>query len=156
MLLEAQDICGSATGRNGIRGLSSVRDRRAFADVSQGGQLRPHVYSRYPLWSGMFGPDGAMELIRHEMAHLAAFEALAEEEGITEEVCLKFGDTFDAAMTDEAWSRLRGAYQAMRDDHGDENDAVKMCRLIEDAREAEEFSQMNGAIGAVVHPAGQM
>lgn len=101
-------------------------------------------------------PDGAMELIKHEIAHLAAFEALVEEEGITEEVCLKFGDTFDAAMTDEAWSRLRGAYQAVRDDHGDENDVLKMCRLIEDAREAEEFSQMKGAIGAVVHPAGQV
>jgi hypothetical protein len=97
-----------------------------------------------------------MELIRHEMAHLSAFRNLAEEEGITEEVCLKFGETFDAAMTDEAWTRLKGAFEEMRRDHGDENDVVRECRLIEDAHEAEEYSQMKGALAAVVHPAGQM
>ena len=97
-----------------------------------------------------------MELIRHEMAHLPAFEQLAKEEGITEEICLQFGDTFDAAMTDEAWNRLRGAYESMRKDHGDENEVFKVCRLIEDAGEAEEFSQMKGAMAAVVHPAGSV
>lgn len=127
------------------------------ADLStKGGQLRPHAYSRYPIWSDLHGPDGAMELIRHEMAHLPAFEELARQEGITEEICLKYGDTFDAAMTEEAWTRLRGAYEAMRKDHGDENEIVKVCRLIEDASEAEDFSQMKGAMAAVVHPAGQM
>ncbi|KAF2028091.1 nucleotide-binding domain-containing protein [Setomelanomma holmii] len=99
-ILEARDICGSATGRNG-------------------GQLRPHAYSRYPIWRERFGPDGAMKLIVHEMAHLSAFKELAGQEGITEDVCLKFGETFDAAMTDEAWVRLKGALDAMRDDHGD-------------------------------------
>ncbi|KAF1938601.1 DAO-domain-containing protein [Clathrospora elynae] len=136
-LLEARDICGAATGRNG-------------------GQLRPHAYSRYPAWSERFGSLGAMELIMHEMAHLSAFRDLAEEEGITEEVCLKFGETFDAAMTDEAWTRLKGALQAMQRDHGDDNDIVKVCRVIEDPRHAEEFSQMKGALAAVVHPAGQI
>ncbi|KZM21387.1 uncharacterized protein EKO05_0006148 [Ascochyta rabiei] len=136
-LLEARDICGSATGRNG-------------------GQLRPHAYSRYPLWSERFGPDGAMELIAHEMAHLPAFRDLATEEGITEEVCLKFGETFDAAMTDEAWARLKGAFEAMRKDHGDDHEIVKACRIIDDAQKAEEFSQMKGALAAVVHPTGQI
>jgi glycine/D-amino acid oxidase-like deaminating enzyme len=136
-LLEARDICGSATGRNG-------------------GQLRPHVYSRYPLWCERFGPGGAMELIVHEMAHLSAFENLCAEESITEEVCLKFGETFDAAMTDEAWTRLKGALEAMRKDQGDDNDIVKVCRIINDAHEAEEFTQMKGALAAVVHPTGQM
>jgi len=136
-LLEARDICGSATGRNG-------------------GQLRPHAYSRYPTWSERFGPQGAMELIAHEMAHLSAFRQLAAEEGIAQEVCLQFGDTFDAAMTEEAWERLKGALQEMRKDHGDDHAIVKVCRLIEDADEAEEFTQMKGALGAVVHPAGQI
>ncbi|KAF3042582.1 hypothetical protein E8E11_002494 [Didymella keratinophila] len=136
-LLEARDICGSATGRNG-------------------GQLRPHAYSRYPLWSERFGSDGAMELITHEMAHLSAFKNLCAEEGITEEACLKFGETFDAAMTDEAWTRLKGALEAMRKDYGDENDIVKACRTIDDAQEAEEFTQMKGALAAVVHPTGQI
>lgn len=104
----------------------------------------------------MFGSDGAMELIRHEVAHLAAFKALTAEEGIAEETCLKFGETFDAAMTEEAWTRLKGAYEAMRNDHGDENEIVKMCRVIENASEAEDFSQMKGALAAVVHPSGQM
>lgn len=97
-----------------------------------------------------------MELIRHEMAHLPAFRELADAEGITEEVCLKFGDTFDAAMTDEAWDRLKGSYETMRKDHGDDNDMVKTCRLIENAQDAEDFSQMKGALACVVHPAGQM
>ncbi|KAH7093660.1 FAD dependent oxidoreductase-domain-containing protein [Paraphoma chrysanthemicola] len=136
-ILEARDICGSATGRNG-------------------GQLRPHAYSRYPIWRERFGPDGAMKLIVHEMAHLQAFKELAEEEGITEEVCLKFGETFDAAMTDEAWARLKGALDAMRDDHGEDDDVVKVCRAIEDAAQAEEFTQMKGALAAVVHPSGQI
>jgi hypothetical protein len=121
-----------------------------------GGQLRPHAYSRYLIWSERFGPDGAMELIRHEMAHLPAFQNLASQEGITEEICLKFGETFDAAMTEEAWARLEGAYEAMRNDHGDDHDIVKVCRKIEDASAAEEFTQMKGALAAVVHPAGQM
>lgn len=97
-----------------------------------------------------------MELIRHEVAHLAAFEELAEKEGITEEICLKFGETFDAAMTEEAWARLKGAYEKMKSDHGEDDDIVKTCRLIEDADLAEEFSQMKGAIAAVVHPSAQM
>jgi hypothetical protein len=118
--------------------------------------LRPHIYSRYPLWSEHFGAEGAMELIKHEMAHLSAFEELAKEEGITEEISLRFGETFDAAMTEEAWSRLKGAYKAMRTDHGDDNDMVKLCRLIEEPSEAEDFSQMKGARAAVVHPAGQV
>ncbi|KAH8730277.1 FAD dependent oxidoreductase-domain-containing protein [Phaeosphaeriaceae sp. PMI808] len=136
-LLEARDICGSATGRNG-------------------GQLRPHAYSRYSLWSERFGPHGAMELIIHEMAHLPAFKDLALEEGITEEVCLKFGETFDAAMTDEAWARLKGALEAMQKDHGDAHEIVRVCKIIDDADKVEEFSQMKGAIAAIVHPTGQI
>lgn len=97
-----------------------------------------------------------MELIAHEMAHLPAFKDLAAEEGITEEVCLKFGETFDAAMTNEAWARLKGAFEAMRKDHGADHEIVKACRIIHDAREAEEFSQIKGALAAVVHPSGQM
>lgn len=97
-----------------------------------------------------------MELIAHEMAHLPAFRNLAEEEGIVEEICLKFGETFDAAMTNEAWTRLKGALEAMRRDHGDDHHIVKVCRVIEDAHDAEEFTQMKGALAAVVHPAGQM
>jgi hypothetical protein len=97
-----------------------------------------------------------MKLIRHEMAHLSAFKDLAEHEGITEEVCLLFGETFDAAMTDEAWVRLKGALQAMRDDHGVDDDIVKACKVIEDAVQAEDFTQMKGALAAIVHPTGQM
>lgn len=123
---------------------------------SSGGQLRPHLYSRYPAWAERFGPDGAMELIRHEMAHLPAFDQLAKEEGIVEETCLEFGETFDAAMTEEAWTRLKRALESMRADHGDDNDIVKSCSLIEDACEAQSFTQMKDCIGAVVHPAGQM
>lgn len=97
-----------------------------------------------------------MELIRHEMAHLQAFEQLAEEEGITEEIALKFGETFDAAMTEEAWTRLKGAYDAMRNDQGDDNDIFTLCRTIEESSEAEEFSQMKGTLAAIVHPTGQV
>jgi hypothetical protein len=118
--------------------------------------LRPHLYSRYPVWRERFGANGAMKLIRHEMAHLTAFKELCEEEGITEEVCLKFGETFDAAMTDEAWIRLKDALQAMRDDQGDDDDVVKVCRTIEDPSQAEEFTQMKGALAAIVHPSGQV
>ena len=118
--------------------------------------MRPHAYSRYPIWRERFGPNGAMELIKHEMAHLSAFKELAEEEGITEEACLLFGETFDAAMTDEAWVRLKGALQAMQDDHGVDDDIVRVCKIIEDATQAEDYTQMKGARAAVVHPAGQM
>lgn len=97
-----------------------------------------------------------MALIKHEMAHLSAFKELAAAEGIAEEVCLKFGETFDAAMSDEAWTRLRGSYELMKKDHGEENEVVKVCRLIESSKDAEEFTQMKACLGAVVHPAGQM
>ncbi|WVQ99100.1 hypothetical protein IAU59_006232 [Kwoniella sp. CBS 9459] len=137
VILEARDICGGATGRNG-------------------GQLRPHFYSRYPLWASRFGPDGALKVIQHEVSHLAAFKALLEAEGIAEEVCFKLGETFDAAMSEEAWTRLRGAYEDMKKDHGEDGDIVRDCRLIDDPVEAEEFSQMKGCIGAVVHASGQV
>lgn len=104
----------------------------------------------------MFGPDGALEVIKHEMAHLSAFRELLTHEGISEEVCFQLGETFDAAMSDKAWARLKGAYLAMQKDHGENGDVIKDCRLIEDSRTAEEFTQMKSAIGAVVHPAGQV
>jgi plasmid maintenance system antidote protein VapI len=97
-----------------------------------------------------------MELIRHEMAHLQAFEELATEEGITDEIALRFVETFDAAMTEEAWIRLKGAYDAMRSDHGDDNDMIKQIKLIEEPSEAEDFTQMKGTRAAVVHPSAQV
>jgi hypothetical protein len=97
-----------------------------------------------------------MGLIKHEMAHLSAFQALLAEEDIDEEVCFRLGETFDAAMSNEAWARLKGAYKAMKEDHGEENEVVRVCRLIEDTKAAEEFTQMKACLGAVVHPAGQM
>lgn len=136
LLLEARDICGGATGRNG-------------------GQLRPHLYSRYTPWAARFGPDVAHEVIAHENAHFAAFKELFESEGIAEEVCFKLGETFDAAMSVEAWDRLKSNLEQMQKDHP-ESEIAKSCRLIEDAKEAEEYTQMRGAVGAVVHPAGQV
>ncbi|OCF32124.1 FAD dependent oxidoreductase superfamily protein [Kwoniella heveanensis BCC8398] len=137
VILEARDICGGATGRNG-------------------GQLRPHYYSRYPLWASRFGSDGALKVIKHEAAHLAAFKALLEAEGLAEEVSFKLGETFDAAMSEEAWARLKGAYEDMKKDIGEKGDIIKDCRLIEDPNEAERFTQMKGCIAAVVHPSGQV
>lgn len=121
-----------------------------------GGQLRPHAYSRYVAWSSRFGAGGALELIKHEMAHLGAFRELMEEEGLAEEVCLRFGETFDAAMTEGSWQRLKGAYEAFARDHGRDGEVIRDCRLIEDPAEAEAFTQMRGCLGAVVHPAGQV
>lgn len=158
VMLEARDICGGATGRNG-------------------GQLRPHAYSRYGAWSARFGPAGALALIEHEMAHLPAFRQLfaAEEaekaaaEGAAEqeeeqeaypltadEVCLQFGDTFDAGMTAPAWAHLRAQYDAFVRDHGPDGPVIRDIRLLDDPREAEAFTQIKGALGAVVHPAGQV
>ncbi|KAJ5298108.1 hypothetical protein N7508_008357 [Penicillium antarcticum] len=107
-------------------------------------------------WSARFGPDEAMGLIKHEMAHLLAFQDLLAEEGIAEEVCFRLGETFDAAMSDEAWARLKGAYEAMKKDHGEDNEVVRVCRLVEDTKAAEEFTQMKACLGAVMHPAGQL
>lgn len=118
--------------------------------------MRPHAYSRYTSWSNRFGADGAHHLIKHEMAHLAAFQQLLAEEGLAEEVCLKYGETFDAAMTESAWKHLKGEYDAFVRDHGKDGEVIRDCRLIEDPKEAEEFTQMKGCLGAVVHPAGQM
>ena len=108
------------------------------------------------MWSSRFGPDGALALIKHEMAHLPAFQELLSEEDIAEEVCFKLGETFDAAMSVEAWTRLKGAFETMQKDHGENGEVIRECRLIEDPRAAEEFTQMKGCIGAVVHPSGQV
>lgn len=90
------------------------------------------------------------------MAHLDVFPKLFDAEGITDEVCFKLGETFDAAMSKEAWDRLRSNYEHMKKDHGEDDPLVKACRVIPDAKEAEEFTQMKGALGAVVHPTGQV
>lgn len=90
------------------------------------------------------------------MAHLEAFKHMLEEEGIVEASCFKLGETFDAAMTDEAWLRLKGAYELFVKDHGRDGDVIRDCRLIEDPAEAQEFTQMKNCIGAVVHPTGQV
>ncbi|WWC72307.1 uncharacterized protein I206_106269 [Kwoniella pini CBS 10737] len=137
VMLEARDVCGGATGRNG-------------------GQLRPHFYSRYRNWSTRFGADGALKVIQHEAAHLKSFDKLFNGEGIAEKVCFKLGETFDAAMSEEAWDRLKGEYELMKKDHGENGPIIGECRLIEDSKEAEDFTQMKGCIGAVVHPSGQV
>lgn len=137
LMLEARDICGGATGRNG-------------------GQLRPHAYSRYRSWSSRFGADGALALIKHEMAHLDAFKELLTEEGLAEEVSLKFGETFDAGMTEESWQSLKAEYDAFVKDFGKDGEVIRDCRAIENPAEAEEFTQMKGCLGAIVHPAGQV
>ncbi|KAK4570097.1 hypothetical protein LTR86_003067 [Recurvomyces mirabilis] len=90
------------------------------------------------------------------MAHLPAFEQLVKEEDITDDICLKFGETFDAAMTEEAWSRLKSSYDSMRRDHGADNEIFRQCRVIEGAASAEDFTQMKNAMAAIVHPAGQV
>jgi hypothetical protein len=90
------------------------------------------------------------------MAHLPAFQELLAHEGIAEEVCFRLGETFDAAMTEKAWLRLKNAFVAMQTDHGEDGDVIKDCRLIEDPEASEEFTQMKSCIGAVVHPAGQL
>lgn len=90
------------------------------------------------------------------MAHLPAFTALLTEENLIEETCFKLGETFDAAMTDEAWTRLKGAFDDMQKDLGVNGEVIRDCRLIEDSIEAEEFTQMKGCKGAIVHPSGQM
>ena len=121
-----------------------------------GGQLRPHAYSRYTPWSERFGPDVAYDLIKHEMAHLPAFEQLLGNEGIAEEVCFKLGETFDAAMSEEGWTRLKGSYDKMKRDHGEDGEVVRDCKLLEDPKTAEEFTQMKGCLAAIVHPSGQV
>lgn len=90
------------------------------------------------------------------MAHLDAFKSILTEEGLVEEVCLKFGETFDAAMTPSEWKRLKGEYDAFVEDHGKDGEVIRDCRVIEDPKEAEAFTQMKGCLGAVVHPSGQM
>ncbi|TYJ54196.1 hypothetical protein B9479_005122 [Cryptococcus floricola] len=142
-ILEARDVCGGATGRNGKY------------IIWQCGLLRPRFYTYYPAWSSRFGPEGALSLIEHEASHLAAFEALFEEEGIAEEVSFKLGQTFDAAMTEEVWVRLKGAYEAFKEAFP-EHEFPKSIRLIEDPKEAEEFTQIKGCIGAVAYPTGQV
>ena len=97
-----------------------------------------------------------MEVIKHEIAHLPAFQELLREEGISEEVCFKLGETFDAAMSDKAWERLKNAFNMMQMDQGVDGDVIRECRLIEDPKAAEEFTQMKSCIGAVVHPSGQV
>lgn len=90
------------------------------------------------------------------MAHLPAFSALLAEENLAKETCFKLGETFDAAMSEEAWVRLKGAFDDMQRDFGVDGEVIRECRLIEDPKQAEEFTQMRGCIGAVVHPSGQM
>lgn len=90
------------------------------------------------------------------MAHLPAFTALLTEENLIEETCFKLGETFDAAMTDEAWTRLKGAFDDMQKDLGVNGEVIRDCRLIEDSIEAEEFTQMKCCKGAIIHPSGQM
>lgn len=118
--------------------------------------MRPHAYSRYPLWKQRFGSAGAMSLIRHEMAHLSAFVTLLTEEYIEPEtVSFKLGTTFDAAMDEDAFIRLKSAYNSMLADHGPENEIVSACYVVE-GKEAEAKTQMKGCVGAVFHPAGQI
>lgn len=90
------------------------------------------------------------------MAHLDAFKALLAEEGVAEEVCFKLGETFDAAMTQEAWTRLKGAFDEFVRDHGRDGEVIRECRLVEDPTEAEAITQMKGCIAAVLHPTGQV
>lgn len=87
---------------------------------------------------------------------MKVFPKLFESEGITEEVCFKAGETFDAAMHQEALDRLTNNLKQMEEDHGKDDELVKACRIISDPKEAEEFTQMKGTMAAIVHPTAQV
>jgi hypothetical protein len=131
-----------------------VQVYKMSANAATGGQLRPHLYSRYIPWSSRFGPEVTISLIEHENAHMAAFEKLFEEEGIAEEVCFSLGETFDGCMTQEAEDRLRANLAAMKKDHPGHPIAESIKILEGDA--AEEFTQMKGCRVALTHPTGQV
>lgn len=97
-----------------------------------------------------------MQIIEHEEAHLSAFKRLFDAEGIAEKVCFKLGETFDAAMTDEAEERLKECLDRMTRDHGEDHPIVRSCRYINGKEEVEEFTQMKGAQAAFIHPSGQV
>jgi hypothetical protein len=96
-----------------------------------------------------------MDIIAHEEAHLGAFDRMLNTEGVAEKVCFKLGETFDAAMTDEAEERLKDNLEQMQKDHPD-HPVSKSCRYVKGKKEAEDFSQMKGAQAVFIHPSGQV
>ncbi|KAK4689640.1 hypothetical protein P7C73_g463, partial [Tremellales sp. Uapishka_1] len=134
VMLEARDVCGGATGRNG-------------------GQLKPHFYIPYPKWSELYGRKVAMDLIRHECSHLQAFQNLVDEEKI--DCSLRISRAWDTLMSDVEIKRSFDAYDELLANEGEE--AVKEIQdIIRDPREAEERTRIRGAQAALTCPAGQM
>ncbi|ORY24897.1 FAD dependent oxidoreductase-domain-containing protein [Naematelia encephala] len=132
-ILEARDVCGGATGRNG-------------------GQLKPDWYISYPKWSALYGRETALSLSNHERAHLRAFTELLAEEDI--DCSFRAATAWEALMSDVEMARVTEAYESLRDIEGQE--AVSRLTFIKDPEEAERVTRIKGAVGAMQIPAGQI
>lgn len=95
-------------------------------------------------------------MLRFEKAHIELFQQLLDGEGIADKVDFELCETFDAAMTEEAFDILTKSFEAMRADLGADGEIIKECRMITDPKEAEEVTQMKGALAAGVYPAAKM
>lgn len=135
VMLEARDVCGGATGRNG-------------------GQLKPHFYATYPSWSKQHGSTAALSLIHHEAAHLDAFSALLEKERISDECSFVRTTSWDALMSQVEIERSMAGYDALMEAEGEE--AVKDVQLLRGIEEAEKVTRIKGCLMAIGSPAGQI
>ncbi|KAL1409088.1 hypothetical protein Q8F55_005912 [Vanrija albida] len=135
-VLDARDICGGATGRNG-------------------GQLRPISYDGYAAWAETYGRAAARALIEHEVAHLGAFEALVQAEGI--ECDLHISRTWSAFMTDAEAEQGVAQLEAMLRSEGEwVRRVVGDVVATRDPAEAERLTRVRGARGAVGVPGGRI
>ncbi|WOO82646.1 putative oxidoreductase OrdL [Vanrija pseudolonga] len=135
-VLDARDICGGATGRNG-------------------GQLRPISFDAYADWAATYGRDTARELIEHEVAHIPAFEALVAAEKL--DCDLHVSRTWSAYMTDEEAAKGVAQVEGMRAAEGGWVDrVVGDVVATRDPEEAGRLTRVKGARGAVGVPGGRI
>ncbi|KAL3480894.1 FAD dependent oxidoreductase [Aspergillus californicus] len=88
-VLDARDVCSSATGRNG-------------------GRINCVAVLDYDKYRRRFGHDAAAAIVRFELAHLEAIRAVAGEFGVLGESEIRDVETVAAAFSDRKAQELKG------------------------------------------------
>ena len=93
IMLEARNVCSGATGRNG-------------------GHLKPDLYSNFPKYSRLYGPEAAAEIAEFEASHIYAAKELIEMEGL--ECDFQLTRAMDVYLDEKHAGQVEEAYRALR------------------------------------------
>ncbi|KAI5292093.1 hypothetical protein KEM52_006632 [Ascosphaera acerosa] len=130
VMLDARDIVGGATGRNG-------------------GHINEVAYSEYGHFKAVYGKEAAQKILRFRMNHIPETIKMAEEEGLTEIGQVRRVTTESVAYDKGAWKAMLEHLELFKRDFGSEVDAWQIVAQEDLKKHGTETAE-----GIILSPAG--